>query len=342
MGQAADEVNLYTDRDDADDTALDSAAASAGDDQDQSTEEPEQIRAQIEDTRAEMSSTIDAIQEKLNPDNLKEQAKDAVREATVGRVEDAVNNAGQTAKGFGADMLETIKQNPLPAALAGIGIGWLLMKRNDNASRRPMGYGAYGNYNGNDYGYNRAAPNLGYRPYDQQYYGRAEYGAQQQYGSQGRGGGVGQVAQQARETLGDVAGTAGDKVGQIGDKVGDVGSQVGDTVGQLGDKVGDIGEQAQYRAERAGDWFGNTLQENPLAIGAVAIAVGAAVGLLLPETPKEHQIMGEARDNLMNQAQDAVQNTVQKVQRVADQAQTAVKQEAQNQGLVGDANTAQV
>jgi len=318
-----------------------------GDDADQSTEEPEQIRAQIEDTRAEMSSTIDAIQEKLNPDNLKEQAKEVVREATVGRVEDVVNNAGQTAKGFGADMLETIKQNPIPAALAGIGIGWLLMKRNENASRQPMGYGAYNNYGGNygkDYGYNRAAPNLGYRPYEQQYYGSQQYGSQS-----GRGGGV---TQQARETHGNVADTAGDKVGQIGDKVGDVGSQVGDTVGQIGDKVGqvgsqvgdkvgDLGDQAQYRAQRAGDWFGNALQDSPLAVGAVAIAVGAAVGLLLPETPKEHQIMGEARDNLMSQAQNVVQNTVQKVQRVADEAQNTVKQEAQNQGLVGDANTAQ-
>src|SRR3954471_23622969 len=104
MGQATDEVNMYADRDDyaGEDTTLDSAAIAAGDGQDESAEEPEQIRAQIEDTRAEMSSTIDAIQEKLNPDNVKEQAKEAVREATVGRVEDAVNNAGQTAKGFGA------------------------------------------------------------------------------------------------------------------------------------------------------------------------------------------------------------------------------------------------
>jgi hypothetical protein len=40
------------------------------------------------------------------------------------------------------------------------------------------------------------------------------------------------------------------------------------------------------------------LQENPLAVGTLAVGVGAAVGLAIPETSKEHEVMGEARDNL--------------------------------------------
>ena len=52
---------------------------------DDATDETDAIRGDIEDTRANMSSTIDAIQEKLSPQRLTEQAKDAVRDATVGR-----------------------------------------------------------------------------------------------------------------------------------------------------------------------------------------------------------------------------------------------------------------
>jgi len=281
------------------------------------TQETEEIRARIEETRAEMSGTIDAIQDKISPDRLKEQAKEAVREATVGRAEEFVSNAGQTAKGFGYDMLETIKQNPMPAALAAIGLGWLFMSNQNNGSRRPAQYYRSGNYNYNNYGYS-GGPNA-----DRYGYDRANFSG----GNQNK---VGEMAGQAQETVGRVASQAGDKVGQLGD-------QVGDTVGQVGDKVGQFGDQAQYKAEQAGDWFQRTLYENPLAVGAVAAVAGAAIGLLLPETRQEHQIMGQARDNLMDKAQSTVQDTVQKVQRVAEEtvntAQDTAQQAAQDQGL---------
>ncbi|MCA1724598.1 MAG: DUF3618 domain-containing protein, partial [Thermomicrobia bacterium] len=39
----------------------------------------EEILVEIEQTRVEMSGTIDALQEKLNPDRLKEQVTEAVQ-----------------------------------------------------------------------------------------------------------------------------------------------------------------------------------------------------------------------------------------------------------------------
>ena len=46
----------------------------AGRRRDDATDETDAIRGDIEDTRANMSSTIDAIQEKLSPQRLTEQA----------------------------------------------------------------------------------------------------------------------------------------------------------------------------------------------------------------------------------------------------------------------------
>ena len=37
------------------------------------------------------------------------------------------------------------------------------------------------------------------------------------------------------------------------------------------------------------------LEDNPLALGALAVAVGAAVGFAIPSTRYEGQLMGEAR-----------------------------------------------
>ena len=49
----------------------------------------EVTRVEIERTRADMSETVDAIQDRLSPQNLKEQAKDRVKEATVARAREA-------------------------------------------------------------------------------------------------------------------------------------------------------------------------------------------------------------------------------------------------------------
>jgi hypothetical protein len=69
--------------------------------------------------------------------------------------------------------------------------------------------------------------------------------------------------------------------------------------------------------------------ENPLTVGALGVGVGAAIGLAIPETSKEHEVMGEARDTVVEKAQKVQQS----VQRVAEEAQGAAQQEAENQGL---------
>ena len=46
--------------------------------------------------------------------------------------------------------------------------------------------------------------------------------------------------------------------------------------------------------------------------------------------------MGEARDNLVETVQEKAQDAQQRVQRVAEEAQSAAKEEASNQGLTNE------
>jgi len=92
-------------------------------------EEIAAARADIEETRAEMSETIDAIEEKLSPEHLKEQAKESVKQATVGKLDTVRRRAGEragrmadTARGAGATAWERVKQNPVPAAGVGLSL----------------------------------------------------------------------------------------------------------------------------------------------------------------------------------------------------------------------------
>ena len=74
----------------------------------------DQVRSQIEQTRSEMSDTIDAIQTRLSPTRLATQAKDSVKNATVGRV----RRFAHSSKTAGGSFLEAVRNNPWPAAAA--------------------------------------------------------------------------------------------------------------------------------------------------------------------------------------------------------------------------------
>jgi ElaB/YqjD/DUF883 family membrane-anchored ribosome-binding protein len=254
-------------------------------------DEIERTRADIERTRADMSETVDAIQERLSPENLKEQAKDRVMEATVGRAQDA-----------GSGIVGTIRQNPLPAALTGIGLGWLLM------SARKGGSSGQTSYQDRAYGY---PPSY-----------------EQQRGSTGGGTSAGQAVGRARDRVGESATQAQDRATQAASQAQDRANQV---ASRAQERVGQLGNQAR----RASGGFQRMLQENPLAMGALGVGVGAAVGLAVPQTSQEHEVMGEARDTLVEKAQEKAQDAQQRVQRVAEEAQSAAREEADNQNLTG-------
>jgi hypothetical protein len=330
--------------------------------------DPAVIEAEIEQTRTEMSGTIDAIQQRLNPDTLAEQAKDAareaveeakeavrgalleakesVREATIGRVETMVRNVSDSAYETRDGIMDTVRHNPIPAALVGIGLGWLWMNRRNASPRRMNGY-----YANDAYRYGRYEPGTysqgGYAPVPShdggnrvtQMAGRAQQAVGNMTDQVGETAGnlastVGETAGNLASTVGETAGTV---AGQVGQAAGNLASTVGETASNLAattqETAGNLVSGAQYQAQRAEDRLGRALQDNPLAVGAVALALGAAVGLALPLTERENQLMGEARDTLVERAQEFAQDTMDKVQHVATEAQQTVQQEARSQGL---------
>src|SRR5215211_6917753 len=143
MDEATDKINT-SNWNESEITATESIASGSAVDYE---EEAGQIRAKIEDTRAEMSQTINEIQERLSPEHLVGQVKESVREATIGKVERAMERVGETLSDVTEPALEymgragtTIKEtgrsvgnsmwrNPIPVALIGLGVGMLCMRR---------------------------------------------------------------------------------------------------------------------------------------------------------------------------------------------------------------------
>jgi tetrahydromethanopterin S-methyltransferase subunit F len=95
----------------------------------------QEIRASIEETRERISHDLDEIGERLNPHNVKEDIKEGIREATIGRVEDMAREAGQRLNQASSGLVQTIKDNPVPAVIAGVGIAWLFLGQSGGSAR---------------------------------------------------------------------------------------------------------------------------------------------------------------------------------------------------------------
>ena len=95
----------------------------------------EEIRAGIQETRDRISQDLDEIGERLNPHNVKEDIKEGIREATIGRVEDMARQAGQRLNDAGNGLVQTIRDNPVPAVIAGVGLARLFLGQSESGSR---------------------------------------------------------------------------------------------------------------------------------------------------------------------------------------------------------------
>lgn len=278
---------------------------------DESTAE---IRGDIEDTRARMGSTIDAIQEKLSPQRLMEQAKETARDATIGKAQEMASNVADTAKETGSTLMDTIRENPVPVALTAIGLGWLLWGARRKAADRRDERDYWNARNGRYGQYDRYGR---YSGYDDRY----RNGMYQPRQDDGR---MSQMADKVQDT----AGRVGDQMQNAASKVSD---QVQDAASTVADRAGDAADYAQWQAQRARSWLEQTWEDNPLLVAGAALAAGALIGLSVPETQMENQLMGDARDSLVEKAQGVAEDTVQKAQDTATKAAHQVENQAQQQ-----------
>jgi ElaB/YqjD/DUF883 family membrane-anchored ribosome-binding protein len=89
-------------------------------------------------------------------------------------------------------------------------------------------------------------------------------------------------------------------------------------------------ETAQAQAARVRDGFNSLLEEQPLVLGALGIALGAAIGAALPITEQEDRLLGSARDQTMNKIKETGSESFKQVKesvtRVGEEAKQAVSQ----------------
>jgi ElaB/YqjD/DUF883 family membrane-anchored ribosome-binding protein len=246
--------------------------------------EIEVLVAEIEQTRSEMTGTVEELGDRLDPKTIADRTTEKVREATIGKVESKVDdmtnaastlasNAGETVQQTGSGVIETIKRNPVPAALAGFGLGWLVLNRQS------------GRTSSSEWSRSGAA-----------WTGQTD---RRGFSDSNLGGGVNPA-----EKIDEVTGKAKRTAQDVASTVGETASEAATTVKSSASSVATTAQSA--------------LESNPLAVGAIALAVGTAVGLALPASQAEKRVMGQAGSQLIDKAETAVTKPLEEMQRTTE------------------------
>ncbi|MDF1707639.1 MAG: DUF3618 domain-containing protein [Paracoccaceae bacterium] len=268
---------------------------------------PEEIERQLERERAGLSEDLHDLRTKFSVDTL-------VREA-----------AGQLrahSGDIGASVSRAVKENPLAIAVTGVGLAWLIF--GDRSGR-----GAVQRDDDRDHGDRRD-----YR----EFYARSQYGAPRSWASGNRGvtrdadvpawmRGV-DVTQDAEsqedegesaaQRMARASGAARDRLHETADSVKERAAALRERLAEGTEHLTEEGRarviaarekaheareaamaQMRHGREKAADLF----EEQPMIAGALAMAIGAAVGAALPHTRFEDEHFGQTSDELIHEAE---------------------------------------
>jgi hypothetical protein len=232
--------------------------------------DPSAIKGRIDRTRADMDEKVDALQEKLSIDNLKSEAVahiNDVKDRLVERVSCAVNDTLK-GEGLARPVVNAVRDNPIPAAIAGIGITWLLIDQISGGALRRSIMPRRGNGFRRGQGRERdwLAPGAEYFPDDFGGGGPAREGVTpglwQDRGEAGAGGGTLEDIREGASGLMDRAQDIGenirDRAENLRDRAGDAAEGIGERARHIGGTIGDRASRlvhgASDAAHRAGDF----------------------------------------------------------------------------------------
>jgi hypothetical protein len=287
-------------------------------------EEKRAALREIETTRARMGEVVNEIEERLSPAHFREQlqimkedaldqfrdakervqgeirqevttVKEEMREATIGRMENMMHRTTARVRGTGTSVVGAVRENPLPLAMIGIGLGWLLASSRSDGRRGTE---------------------------DERITARGVYDDWEE--DRGVGTKARSFVDEGRER---VAGA----VDRVEDKAHEISTEAKERVHETGERARQVARRTRLRAQhardvgldavhRGEDRIGEIARDNPLALGAVVFAVGAAIGLALPHTRYEDRMMGSSKERALRKAERAASRAIRRTESQASEA----------------------
>ena len=338
------------------------------------SESPEQIREESERRRAHVAELIDELRDHVTPAEIVNQV--------IG-----VDGGQEIVRHFGQELRRQVRTNPIPVAVIGLGVAWLLFA---DALRRQRQIPLH---DGLDYDYetyeeyeDRAARLIAgvrriLRTFSEGAARARVFNASAQEVEmtqtrsenaghrRSRNGGssdddvqVGESALQDREDGGSrqsgfvsrtlqkgrdaATGLTQAALHKSGEALGDAKDAVSQTASSLMERTNEMATRTKRavgrQASQAGSGISQLAREQPLIVAGVGFALGVALGLLIPLSRTEREVLGEQAEKLKDRASELASEGYERAKTVAQRADDAasetIKSETEDQGLTGSAS----
>lgn len=265
-----------------------------------------ELEREVEAQRNRVEQTIGEIQDRLSPGQL---------------VDELLSYTKHGGGEFAANLGRTMTANPMPVALLGISLAWLMAggKSGDSAGTRGNGYHrtesqpmattsgsglqrvSHGVDDAGDW-YSEFVDDAG-----RKYRARSDESGKR----------FGHFADDTGKLFAGFVDEAGQRVQLFRDESGnaldaasgwashtwhDLRDAVVQGGGDVADSAARLGGDMQARADRITRDAIRTLEEQPLVAAALAFAAGAALGAVLPHTREEDEMLGDTSDKVKREA----------------------------------------
>jgi hypothetical protein len=148
----------------------------------------------------------------------------------------------------------------------------------------------------------------------------------------------------AAEKLSSAGSTAASAVSSAGSAVTGAVSGAGETVRYVTDAsgrriydvsqgIGAQGRNLSRQGQRMGEGLMDTLERQPLLVGGFALVVGVAIGAALPATRTEDRLLGERRDDILDEAKRTMGDLKDQAVDAARAGMQAASRAAEEEGL---------
>lgn len=262
-----------------------------------------QLERQADATRAQVAATLDQIRSRMSPGQMVDQAIEYARD----------NGAAEFVRNLG----QQVKASPLPVALIGTGIAWLMLSNGQSAAKTSaVGDGA-------------AAVREQWRSASGTLHGAASS--------------VSDAGASAGDSLREAASSVAQASGAMRDTVADAANGIGTTLADAGTSAAGVAASAGESLRDAAASLGNGMpgqqavmnfaREQPLVLGAVGLALGALLGAMLPSTRTEDELVGASSDAVKEEAKQTAEEQFELAVDAGGRAFNAASEEAEAQGL---------
>ena len=299
--------------------------------------EQARIEEDLAQTRSRMSSRLGDLQERLTPDRIIDDVVDYVK--------------GSDGGDFARNLMAGAKRNPIPTAIAGIGLAWLMVANSRDrqivgpASRGGSLSGRWMDVDDFDEHVGRIEGSVVRSDGEDD----ATY-ADRLHDARGKVLGIARGVQDTSSTyaakLTEAAGSIREGLSSRADGARAAASEMGQS---LGDRASDLQQSARENARYAGDRLAQkgrdlkdtsndvlgSVLESPVILGAIGLGVGAILAALLPRAEAEEQALGGMARQARTALRDSVQDVVDQGGAVVQQTLASGRESADARGLGG-------